>query len=78
MRHVCIKCGQQWLPWYEEDGEITSDLCEDCLKFWIRGRQLLEGNEDCFGKATELCSRNKCLWFQMCCEEFLIEDMLKE
>ena len=79
MRHICIKCGLLWSIWYEEeDGEVTSDLCEDCLKFWIRGKQKTEGNHDCYGRAVELCSRNKCKWFQMCCEEFLIEDMLEE
>jgi len=79
MRHICIKCGEVWLPWYEEDGDTTSDLCRECVTFWIRGRQISEGNHDCFARAVEICSAGKnCRWFQICCEKLLIKDMLKE
>ena len=79
MRHVCIKCGEVWLPEHEiDEGETTADLCDECLKFWIRGRQRSEGCHDCYRRAVEICSRKRCLWFQLCCETFLIDDMLKE
>jgi hypothetical protein len=80
MRHVCIKCGVVWLPDHEDDdGDITSDLCEECLMYWIRGKQITEGHHDCYRRAVEICSKGKkCKWFQMCCESLLIEDMLEE
>jgi hypothetical protein len=79
MRHVCIKCGKVWLPDDEEDGETTADLCERCLTYYIRGKQVSEGYHDCFKRSIEICSKRKnCKYFQLCCEEFIIEDMLKE
>ena len=89
MRHVCIKCGIIWLPeddvWLSKDQTdsskdvVTSDLCEECMTYWIRGKQRTEGFHDCYRRAADVCSIGKeCKWFQKCCEELLIEDMLKE
>lgn len=78
MDHICIRCHYTWLPEHEEaNGQTTADLCERCLTVWVRSKQKAAGLHDCFKRATELCSRKDCMWFQMCCEEFLVDDMLE-
>jgi hypothetical protein len=65
MTYVCIKCKKIWL-----NGNATCDysggLCEECTVAYLRGRQKKQGFHDCFKRATQVCSRGECNYWQLC------------
>ena len=64
MNYVCIKCRKKW-----QRGDISNHesgaLCDVCTTEYVRDKQIKEGNEDCFGRATEHCSED-CKWKRYC------------
>ena len=61
----CILCEKEWDKPSQNNG-ISSSLCPKCLTPIIREIQKRKGYHDCFGRATEPCSR-ECRLKSLCC-----------
>jgi len=71
MTYICIKCKALWVV-DEPSAEFSGGLCEKCLIDYVRGRQTKEGNEPCFRRAVEVCSREECTFHELCCRPLVL------
>ena len=67
MTYLCIKCRAIWVKG-EPSAEFSGGICERCLIEYVRKRQTKEGNEPCFRRAIEVCSRYECTYHELCCK----------
>jgi len=68
MTYICVKCRRTW-----HDGDPTDDysggICDECITEYVRQRQLKNGFNDCFKRATEECSHDNCTYWDLCCRD---------
>lgn len=67
MTYACIKCRTLWQVGLPSE-EVSGGLCKECFIEYIRDRQRRQGFHDCFGRATERCSRVGCNYHEICCK----------
>ena len=67
MNYICVKCKKIW---GEElcvcISDLSSGLCASCYISYVREKQRKKGYHDCFGRATEDCSRKDCFYYEPC------------
>jgi hypothetical protein len=65
MRYICIKCGVIWIIG-EPGAELSGGLCDRCITQYVREKQKRQGFDDCFRRATEICSKTECSYWEHC------------
>ena len=68
MTYVCIRCGRKWTV-CSQSNHASGSICEPCMIDYVRCKQRNQGCEDCFKKATEVCSEGECTWHELCCRD---------
>lgn len=72
MQYQCIRCDTVWGEKHPNDRDdyYSHGLCKCCLVIGLtpiyRGRQIKEGNPDCFAKATNYCDQDRCCYRLTC------------
>ena len=69
--YVCVRCRKTWeIRNGDTDPTVSGGLCKRCLRNGLiqlyRGKQLKEGNFDCFGKASDYCDQLDCRYRELC------------
>ena len=70
MDYVCIKCRKTWRKGEPSD-EVSGGLCDECIIRYVRDKQKSQGHHDCFRRATEICSRKDCTYYDLCIRPLL-------